>query len=143
MHPAAQCGIFNIEFKRGVTKPRCRLALSLLNVRVDEAELDAAVQASKAVAAAKGTPKAKAVQVDEDDIEEVVVKPKAKPAPVDVDDIEEVIEKPKAKPKAKPAPVDEDDIEDVVEKPKTKPKASNDASDLLGDLDTLLSNKDD
>ena len=94
-------------------------------------ELDAAMEAKKAVTTAKAKPAP------------VAEKPKAapKPAPVvdeiTMDDIEDVI------PKAAP----------VAEKPKAAPKAapkaepvkaaSNDMADLLGDLDDLLGSTDD
>jgi hypothetical protein len=81
-------------------------------------ELDAAIAAKKVVAqAAAPAPKPAAPVVDEDD----------EPAPP-----------PKAKAKAKPA-----EVVDVEPKAKAKAKPASDDSDLLGDLDALLSATDD
>lgn len=87
----------------------------------DLSDLDAAIAAKKAVTKA-------------------AEKPAAKPAD-DLDDLDEVVAKPAAKKAAKPAV----DVEDVEEKPKAKKvaKAESGDTDLLGDLDALLSSTDD
>ena len=108
---------------------------------VEADELDAALEAKKAVDSAKAKPPATA--------------PKAapKPAPVaevSLDDLDAALdEKPPAKPAAKPAakkaaPVEVEDAVEVAPKAKAEPAATGGGmDDLLGDLDDLLSSTDD
>lgn len=116
---------------------------------VEADELDAALAAKQVVETAKAKPAAKAA-------------PKPAPEPVGLDDLDAALDEPappKAKPAAKPAAkaapkpapvVEDDDIEDapVVTKAKAAPAPAPAADeggmdDLLGDLDSLLSDTDD
>lgn len=100
----------------------------------DMNELDAAIAAKKALTQAAKTPAKAATKA-------------ATKADKDMDDeLDALIEAPKAK-KAAPK-VEVDDVEEAEEKPKAKAKKAaapkaDDADDLLGDLDSLLSSTDD